>query len=58
MPSAPSNYFGSAFAMGVSAQASYSYCLTARSASGTYFGLSSGVGLVSSDTALDADSCS
>ena len=56
-PSAASNYFDATFAMGVSAQASYSYCLTARSASGTYFGLSSTQGPVSSDTALDPDTC-
>jgi type IV pilus assembly protein PilA len=56
-PSKPTNYFGSVFSMSVSAEASYSYCLTARSASGTYLGLSSGGGLVSSATALDPDSC-
>lgn len=45
-PSAGENYFGGAFAMTVSAQASNSYCMTARSATGKYFGLSSTAGWV------------
>ena len=50
-PSAPDNYFGGAFVMTISADASHSYCLTARSATGTYFGLSSTLGLVEKTSA-------
>ncbi len=45
-PSSSANYFGGSFAMSVSADASNSYCLTARSATGTYFAVSSYLGPV------------
>ena len=45
-PSSGRNYFGGSFAMTVIAVASNSYCLTARSGTGTYFGLSSSLGWV------------
>lgn len=56
-PSSGANYFGGGFAMTVSANASYSYCLTARSATGTYFALSSTNGWVMRTTPIDATSC-
>ena len=45
-PSAQDNYYGGAFAMTIAADASHSYCLTARSATGTYFGRSSALGAI------------
>jgi prepilin-type N-terminal cleavage/methylation domain-containing protein len=56
-PSSGANYFGGAFAMTVTADASYSYCLTARAATGTYFALSSTLGWVTKSTPVDATSC-
>lgn len=57
-PSSGANYFGGAFAMSVSADASHSYCLTAHSATGTYFGLSSTLGWVEKTSApVDPVAC-
>ena len=56
-PSSGKNYMGGSFAMTISANASYSYCLTARSASGTYFGRSSDLGPVSKAGAIDPATC-
>jgi len=55
--SPPRNYFGGVFAMTVAAEASYSYCMTARSASGTYFAIGSSMGWLSRETPIDAATC-
>lgn len=56
-PSPDVNYFGSAFAMTVTATSGQSFCMTARSASGRYFGYSSWFGLVPSLLAPDVVTC-
>ena len=57
-PSAPDNYYGGTFAMSIVADASFSYCLTARSATGTYFGRSSLLGSIQKVSApIDPVTC-
>lgn len=57
-PSSADNYFGGTFSMTISADASYSYCLTARSATGTYFGRSSTLGPIKKTSApIDPVTC-
>ena len=56
-PSSGRNYFGGNFAMTVNAVASNTYCLTARSGTGTYFGLSSSLGWVTRQTPIDPVTC-
>jgi type IV pilus assembly protein PilA len=57
-PSAPDNYHEGTFAMTISADASHSYCLTARSATGTYFGRSSTLGTIQKTSApIDPVTC-
>jgi type IV pilus assembly protein PilA len=55
--STPKNYFEGAFNMTVTAQASYSYCMTARSASGTYFAIGSSAGWLSRSEPIDPATC-
>jgi type IV pilus assembly protein PilA len=56
-PSSGDNYFGGAFAMTVNAVASTSYCLTARSGTGKYIGLSSSAGWLTKSTPIDPVTC-
>lgn len=57
-PSSAANYFGGSFTMTVVADASHSYCLTARSATGTYFGRSSTLGTIQKTSApIDPVTC-
>jgi type IV pilus assembly protein PilA len=56
-PSTGGNYFGGVFTMTVTADASNSYCLTARSRTGTYMGLSSQLGWVAKATPIAAATC-
>lgn len=56
-PSSGINYFGSAFGMTVSTVDGQSFCLTARSASGKYFGYSSDLGPRSKTMPIDAATC-
>ncbi len=56
-PSPGENYFGEVFVMTLATDGGKSYCLTARSESGRYFGLSSSLGLVSKQGPLDANTC-
>ena len=51
------NYFGGAFLMTVTAVGGQSFCMTAQSASGVYFGYSSQFGLVPSLNPLSATTC-
>ena len=55
-PSSESNYFGGVFALTVGASGGQ-YCLTARSQSGTYFGVSSDRGRIVKSTPIDVASC-
>ena len=52
-PSPGRNYFGGTFAMTVAAQGAQSYCLTARSMSGTWFAQGSDTGSVQSSVGID-----
>jgi type IV pilus assembly protein PilA len=56
-PSPGRNYFGGTFAMTVAAQGAQSYCLTARSMSGTWFGQGSDTGFVRSSVGIDPSTC-
>lgn len=57
-PSSPDNYYGGTFTMTIAADASYSYCLTARSATGIYFGRSSALGPIRKTSApIDPVTC-
>jgi type IV pilus assembly protein PilA len=56
-PSSGDNYYGGRFAMTVNAVASYSYCLTARSGTGTYIGMSSDLGWITSQAPIDPVTC-
>jgi type IV pilus assembly protein PilA len=56
-PSPGVNYSGGALNMSVTAQGALSYCLTAQSASGTYFALGSSAGWHSSTTPIDPITC-
>jgi type IV pilus assembly protein PilA len=56
-PSSGANYYGGSFTMTVSAVASNSYCLTARSGTGNYIGLSSNLGWVTRTTSIDPVTC-
>jgi type IV pilus assembly protein PilA len=56
-PSPGRNYFGGTFAMTVAAQRAQSYCLTARSMSGTWFGQGSDIGFVQSSIGIDPSTC-
>lgn len=56
-PSPPANYFGKTFDLSVEANGGQSYCLTARSESGLYFGFSSSHGLVVQPDPLNTTTC-
>jgi type IV pilus assembly protein PilA len=56
-PSPGRNYFGGIFGMTVAAQGAQSYCLTARSMSGTWFGQGSDTGFVQSSVGIDPSTC-
>jgi type IV pilus assembly protein PilA len=56
-PSPGRNYFGGIFGMTVAAQEAQSYCLTARSMSGTWFGQGSDTGFVQSSVGIDPSTC-
>ena len=56
-PSPEVNYFGSTFAITVSAVGGQSFCITARSASGKYFGYSSDLGPRAKALAIDPATC-
>jgi type IV pilus assembly protein PilA len=56
-PSPGRNYFGATFAMTVAAQGAQSYCLTARSMSGTWFAQGSATGSVQSSVGIDPNTC-
>lgn len=56
--SPPSNYYGRVFGMTVHAVGAFEYCLTARSASGTYFAIGSFTGWVTRATPIDEQTCS
>ena len=56
-PSPGGNYFGGIFGMTVAAQGAQSYCLTARSMSGTWFGQGSDTGFVQSSVGIDPSTC-
>ena len=56
-PSERGNYWNDTFALTVSAQASNSYCLTARAKTGTYFALSSDYGWRDRSTPIDTTTC-
>ena len=56
-PSPGRNYSGGVMNMSVTAQGALSYCLTAQSASGTYFALGSSAGWNTSSTPIDAATC-
>ena len=51
------NYSGGAFSMTVTAVGGASFCMTARSASGRYFGYSSQFGLAPSSSPLSTTTC-
>ena len=55
--SPPKNYFDGVFNMTVAAEASYSYCMTARSASGMYFAIGSSTGWLSRNAPIDPSTC-
>ena len=57
-PSAETNYFGKTFAMTIEANGGQSYCLTARSESGRYFGFSSDLRSRSQPGPLNTTTCS
>jgi prepilin-type N-terminal cleavage/methylation domain-containing protein len=57
-PSPGEAYYGKVFAMTVAGNGSQSFCMTARSASGDFFGFGSETGLVRATAPLDAVTCS
>ena len=56
-PSPGRNYFGGTFGMTVAALWAQSYCLTARSMSGTSFAQGSETGFVQSSVGIDPNTC-
>jgi type IV pilus assembly protein PilA len=56
-PSPGRNYYDGAFAMTVTAEGAQSYCLTARSMSGTWFAQGSDTGSVQSSVEIDPNTC-